>query len=370
MSKILHIIGSVNLSQGGPIHGIINLNYLYKKEGKELDILCFESFSNHSDLFNDINIIKLKSFKLFNYHYSSELHDWLKENAHNYSRIIINGIWQYSSYGSYRCLNKLKIGYEIFTHGMLDPWSIRNNLFKRIKKTIYFYFFEYFVLKNAKYVCFTSAEEKRLALNSFLGIKLKAKLVNYGIPAPILAWKNSSLFVKKYPLIKNKKVILFLSRVHPKKGLNLLITAFAILYKDKKDIILVVAGSGDISYMNSLIKLSKNLGISNKIIWTGMLVGELKWSAFNSSNIFCLPSHQENFGIVIPEALSTGLPVIISNKVNIYSDIFNYNAGIVIEDDLEGVINGLCIWNNSTKDQLLDFKKNAIKCFEEKFRLY
>jgi glycosyltransferase involved in cell wall biosynthesis len=367
MLKILHIISSMNLINGGPAHGIINLNKTYKEKGLSLDVLCLEKNIDPSFFFDGINIITLNSFNLFNYYYCPDLDLWLKKNASNYSKIIINGIWQYHSFQAPRTLKKLNISYEIFIHGMLDPWSIGNSPFKKIKKTIYFYLFEYYSLKNAKNVIFTCEEEKRLASTAFKKIKFKAKIIRYGITSPPTQWLKSKLFLKKYPSAKNKKIILFLSRIHPKKGLDLLLHAFSILYKNNPHYILVIAGTGDISYINFLKKLSDKLGIADKIIWMGMVYGELKWSTFFSSDIFCLPSHQENFGIAIVESLSSGLPVLISNKVNIHYEISNHNAGIIFEDNLQGLISALREWNNLTKNELLNFKKNAKKCFTSNF---
>ena len=369
MNKILHIIASPDLNTGGPIHGILNFNKIYLKKGFSLDIVSFDKDAPKFDLSPNIRIINLNALKLFNYYYCKSFNSWLEKNAKNYSMIFINGIWQNHSIQAMVVLKKLNIPYRIFTHGMLDPWSIRNSFFKRIKKTIYFYLFEYHVLKNAEFVLFTCEEECRLARSAFKFIKFNSKVVRYGTVSPPIQFAKSKLLFKSYPMLKKRKIILFLGRVDRKKGLDLLIRAFAILYKKSDQFVLLIAGSGDIGYIKELKNISASLGVSEKVIWMGMIHDELKWSTFYSSDIFCLPSHQENFGIAIVESLSAGLPVLISNKVNIFSEISKDKAGIIFEDNLEGILNALREWNKLPVKELQSFKQNAEKCFKKNFLL-
>jgi glycosyltransferase involved in cell wall biosynthesis len=369
MLKILHIIQSTDLNNGGPIRGILNLNSIYLNSGYSLDILTFNKDASKFDLPPNVRIINLNVLKLFNYYYCKSLTSWLEKNAKNYNKILLNGIWQNHSIHSSIVLKKLDIPYSIFPHGMLDPWSIRNSFFKRIKKTIYFYLFEYHVLKSAEFVIFTCEEECRLARSSFKFIKFNSKVIRYGMPPPPIQFAKSKLLFKSYPMLKKRKIILFLGRVDKKKGLDLLIRAFAILYKNSDQFVLLIAGSGDIGYIKELKNISGSLGVSEKVIWMGMIHDELKWSTFYSSDIFCLPSHQENFGIAIVESLSAGLPVLISNKVNIFSEISKDKAGIIFEDNLEGILNALREWNKLPVKDLLCFKQNAKKCFKKNFLL-
>jgi glycosyltransferase involved in cell wall biosynthesis len=369
MLKILHIISSSDLNNGGPIRGILNLNNVYAKRGFNLDILCFDKDAPKFDLPTNVNIITLKALKLYNYYYCKSLTSWLEKNAKNYNKIFLNGIWQNHSFQSMVALKKLNIPYSVFVHGMLDPWSIRNSFFKRIKKAIYFYLFEYHVLKNAKFVIFTCEEESRLARSAFKFIKFNSKVIRYGMAPPPIQFAKSKLLFMTYPMLKKKKIILFLGRVDRKKGIDLLIRAFAILYKNSDQFVLLIAGSGDFDFTKELKNLSASLGISEKVIWMGMIHDELKWSTLYSSDIFCLPSHQENFGIAIVESLSAGLPVLISNKVNIYSEISEDKAGIIFENNLEGTLHALREWNKLSVKELLSFKQNAKKCFKRRFLL-
>ena len=143
------------------------------------------------------------------------------------------------------------------------------------------------------------------------------------------------------PELKGRKFILFLSRIHPKKGVDLLIQAFARHAKTFPEIDLVIAGPDQTGSKSALQKLARELGVDNRIYWPGMLSGDAKWGAFRSAEFFVLPSHQENFGIVVAEAMALSKPVLITNKVNIWREIEADGAGLVVNDDVEGIAAGL-----------------------------
>src|SRR6185437_1538003 len=109
-----------------------------------------------------------------------------------------------------------------------------------------------------------------------------------------------------------------LGRIHPKKGTDILIASFAASLAKNPDWQLVIVGPDQIGWQKELQALAESLGVSNRITWTGALAGSLKWGAFSASELFVIPSHQENFGIVVAEAMSCNLPVVMSNKVNIW----------------------------------------------------
>jgi glycosyltransferase involved in cell wall biosynthesis len=130
-----------------------------------------------------------------------------------------------------------------------------------------------------------------------------------------------------------------------------------------------LAGPDDVGWRTQLEQQASTLGISDRITWTGMLSGDLKWGAFHASTAFALPSHQENFGIAVAEALSCSLPVVISNKVNIWREIESDNAGFVAADTLEGTCQLLAKLFACTPGQMTTLKNDALKCFKHRFDL-
>ena len=169
------------------------------------------------------------------------------------------------------------------------------------------------------------------------------------------------------PLLPSKKYLLFLSRIHQKKGVDLLIKA----YKKTKSAVygklpqLVIAGPGlDTEFGKEIKELADN---EPDIIFPGMLSGQLKWAAFYGCEAFILPSHQENFGIAVVEALASGKPVLISDKVNIWREIDREKAGIVMPDTEEGVHQTLLKWFSMSPDEKGIMAEQATIAFAKHF---
>jgi glycosyltransferase involved in cell wall biosynthesis len=139
-------------------------------------------------------------------------------------------------------------------------------------------------------------------------------------------------FYEMYPLTRQKKILLFLSRIDPKKGIDLLLPAFAAIQADHPDAVLVIAGEGEKHYVESLKAITASFSIADRILWTGFLTGQDKLDALAAAYLFLLPSHSENFGIAAAEALAAGLPVITGKGVAISEEIKAEKAGFIAEN--------------------------------------
>lgn len=302
------------------------------------------------------------------YCFNKRLTPWLKVNAEKYDRIIINGLWQYQGFGAWRALRKSKIPYYVYSHGMLDPWFKEAYPFKHLKKWLYWPWAEYRVLRDAKAVVFTCEEERILARKSFWLYKVNEAVTSYGTSTPPQdADRLKAVFFDAFPALKEKRIFLFLSRIHEKKGLDLLITAFSSVALQDPKLQLVIAGPDSTNLMPALKMQADLLGISDRITWPGMLQGDLKWGAYHSAEAFVLSSHQENFGIVVAEALGCGLPTLISNKINIWREIEADGAGIVNADTVDGTIDTLNKYLSMTESAKKDMRQNARECFSKRY---
>jgi glycosyltransferase involved in cell wall biosynthesis len=132
---------------------------------------------------------------------------------------------------------------------------------------------------------------------------------------------------------------------------------------------LVMAGPGDEALTRQLQARAQSLGLAARISWPGMLSGDLKWGAFHACEVFCLPSHQENFGIAVVEAMACSRPVLISDKVNIWREIAEDRAGFVESDTLEGTTALLQRWLAATPAELDAMRAAALRSFEQRFRM-
>jgi len=306
------------------------------------------------------------------YGYCPRFVPWLREHCREFGFVVVNGIWQYNSFATWRVLRKSGFPYFVFTHGMLDPWFKKHYPLKHLKKWLYWPWAEYRVLRDAAAVLFTCLEEKILARRSFWLYRCNEAVVNYGTSG----WKGDAaeqkrLFLDKWPELKGKRLILFLGRVHEKKGGDLLVDAFQKLVCERPDTDyhLVMAGPADNSFGRKLKKLVATYGIEDRVTWTGMIEGDVKWGAFQAAEVFILPSHQENFGISVAEALSASLPVLISNKVNIWREIDQDKAGLVENDDLQGTYALLRRWVDLDEREREEKRDIARACFMQNFEI-
>ncbi len=307
----------------------------------------------------------------YRYSYSPRLVPWLRENAHAFDIVIVNGIWQYQLFGTWRALHRTTTPYVVFTHGMLDPWFKQAYPLKHIKKWLYWPWANYPALRDARLVIFTCDEERALARQSFALYRVREAVVNYGTAGVVGdAELQREAFLDRYPELRNRRVALFLGRIHEKKGCDLLIKAFAQTLAADPQWRLVIAGPGDGGWQSELGSLARKLGIDHLITWTGMVTGDLKWGALRSSEVFVLPSHQENFGIVVAEALACGVPVLLSDKVNIWREVQHDEAGIVAADDLPGTCRLLARWAGLSALQRDAVAANARPCFLRRFEIH
>jgi glycosyltransferase involved in cell wall biosynthesis len=369
--RILRAIKSTDRAGGGPIEGIIQSSQVLLEWGHTVEIVCLDSPSAPWLKSFPIATHALGSTKTNKYGYSSNYVPWLRKNAGNYDVVVVHGIWQYSSFGVWIALRKLGIPYFVFTHGMLDPWFKRTYPLKHLKKWLYWPWAEYRVLRDAQAVLFTSEEERILAQKSFWLYKCNEIVVNYGTAAPTGdAALQRQVFLNQFPELRHKRILLFLGRIHVKKGCDLLIEAFAKVAGSEDSLHLVMAGPDQTGWQAELQSLAKQLGIEQKITWTGMLSGDLKWGAFHAAEVLVLPSHQENFGIVVAEAMACKLPVLISNKVNIWREIATTGAGLVANDDLDGTTQLLQKWLAMSLDEQQTMQQKAKQYFTERLEIH
>ncbi|GAC16448.1 glycosyltransferase [Aliiglaciecola lipolytica] len=367
--KILRVISSVDKTNGGPINGLLNSSKELVARGHEVTVLSLDDpLDNHVATF-PFPLVTFKS-RLGALKYSSQFSLWLEQNVSNFDVVIIHGIWQFHSYAAAKACVKQNVPYVLFTHGMLDPWFTETNLLGRVKKTIYWKLFERHAINNAAQVLFTSKEELRLARKPFSPYSPNEKVVAYGSPIPNTNEANAKhAFFAKFPNLQDKLFLLFLSRIHEKKGIDLLIEAMGEFNDKYPDMQLAIAGPDHNKLQPKLQERAKALNIEDRISWLGMLDAEIKWGAFYACDAFVLPSHQENFGIVVSEALSTGTPVLITKKVNIWTEVVDANAGFAEADSVTGVKSVLNSWLSLDPEGCLQMKQNALDCYKRNFSM-
>ena len=347
--RILHIIQTLNPEAGGPTESVrVLLSYGpigYTGEVVTLDdpaapYLASVGFPVHA--LGPVRTI---------YGFNRKLLPWLKANRHRFDGFVVNGLWQYCGLCALLALAGKK-PYVVFSHGMLDPYFKHAFPLKHLKKWLYWIPVEYWVLRRAFRVLFTSKAEKRLAEQSFWLHNWTPHVVPYGASGPPPDPESlKRAFFARCPGAVNQRFLLFLGRIHRKKGCDMLIDAFARVAALDPDLHLVMAGPDQQHWRTRLETECLRHGISDRVHWPGMLRGDAKWGSFYAAEAFILPSHQENFGIAVAESLACSTPVLLADKVNIAQDIAEDGAGYVELDTPEGTVALLERWIATSPDE-------------------
>ncbi|TPQ48979.1 glycosyl transferase [Prosthecomicrobium hirschii] len=378
---ILHIIASVDPRGGGPIEGVVQ--QALKRTGPDFDVQI-ASLDAPDDpwvlacpvkvfaLGQRRNVNKAWAHKIpwYRYGYQSAIVPWLKQNISRYDVVVVNGLWNYATMAARRALVGSGVPYVVFTHGMLDPWFKKVAPFKSLLKQIFWLFCEGPLLNSANYVLFTTEDERIVSRRAFLPYRIQERVVGYGT-ADIAgdAAMQIKTFRQALSLPDDRRYLLYLSRIHPKKGVDDLIRAFGEAASNHPGLDLVIAGPDQTEWIPALKEIAKTYGVESRIHWPGMLTGDAKWGAYRGCEAFILPSHQENFGIVVAEALSAGKPVLISNKVQIWREVADAQAGFVDTDDLGGTIRLVRQFIDWPKSEADMAGERARKLFLEKFEI-
>jgi len=368
--KILRSIHSVNPALGGPIESVKQSSAVLVRRGHEVEIISLDAPTDPWVRDCPLPVHALGPGR-GHYGYAPSFSGWIRERHAQYDAVIVQGLWQYSSFGVRGALRGTPTPYFVFPHGMLDPWFKRTYPLKHLKKLLYWPWAEYRVLRDASAVLFTSEEERRLARESFWPYRCNEVVVNYGTAAPEIDLASAREdFFGSFPQLRGRRFLLFLGRLHEKKGCEELLQAFASIRNSSRaeqSLEIVLAGPcADPAYHEQLKRLASR---ASGITFTGMLTGSLKWGAFSAADAFILPSHQENFGIAVVEALASGTPVLISNKVNIWREIVSDEAGYVENDDLAGTARLIEHWVGTAPDVRAAMKENAEACFARHFEI-
>ena len=335
--RILHVIATMAPSSGGPREGLLRTSEALARLGCHTEVVTCDR-PGSPWLAELPLVVHALGPPTRRYHFARRIVPWLRMNRGRFDAGIAHGIWNFASLGTWLGFKGGRTPYLIFTHGMLDPYFAAAQPWKWRAKQLFWWALERRVLRDAAMVLFTTEEERRLAIQAFPADRFRQRVVAFGTadndgdPAA-----QRAAFRRYVPALGERRFLLFLSRIHPKKGCDLLVRGFAAVAHANPDLDLVIAGPDETGWRAKLERLAAELGVASRVHWPGLLTGDEKWGAFRACEAFVLPSHQENFGIVVAEAMASGAPVLITDKVNIWREVDSAGAGLVASDDLAGV---------------------------------
>ena len=375
--RILNVASSINPAAGGIAESILRLSKAAMTLGHEVETVSVDP--PDSPWKKNLEVpVHLKGPARGPLEYSHDFNQWLMANSGRFDVLISHGLWRYNSRAARLAARSAGRPYFVFPHGMLDPWFKRYYPVKHLYKTVYWWLTEYPVMRDARAVLFTCQEELLLARESFRPYNCVERVVPLGTSEPPEnRVEQQQAFAAKFPELQGKRVILFLGRLHVKKGCDLLLRAFLNLLETKpretwRDLHLMMAGpSSHPEYLKLLTQLAAQCEALSpgSVSIPGMLSGDLKWGALRQAEVFALPSHQENFGIAVVEALACGTPVLISRPVNIWREIESSGAGLVDSDDDEGCSRLLERWLDLPAEGKSGMAVKAVKSFKQNFEI-
>jgi glycosyltransferase involved in cell wall biosynthesis len=333
--RVLHLIPYMHPNAGGPPVVVDRWATQQRQLGCQVEVLTTNGYAGNDRSWVQtyaenypIHVGRKRGPNGFGFSYGlrRKLLDVLPET----DLVHVHNLWGYANQLAAKFCPRYDVPFVVSTHGMLDPHSVSR---KKWKKRAYGSLKEWPALRKASGLIFTHQEEDRLARQSAdkLPDGFVVPLATDEPPQGDLSAQEDA-FYKRFPSLRDRRIVLFFGRLHSKKGLDLLIPAFAKSVAKNPDLCLVLAGPCDESYLSELRSLLSQHGIEDKALFTGSLSGDEKWGALSAADLFALPSYQENFAIAVVEAIRAGTPVLLSKRVNIWEDLVN--AGVAMSTEL------------------------------------
>lgn len=369
--KILQVIPYFDWSYGGPVKVVYDISNELSKLGNEVEVYTTDVGKNGR--IKNENFIKSKSFKIsyfpcdnnflahrFKLHFSKDMLLEIKNNIKKFDVVHIHEWRGIPHKYIYEYAKKNDVPYVLQAHGSSPRQIYDQNMLFILSKYGYDKLIGKKIISNAKKLIALNNNEKMQFLNQGVPEK-KIEIVPNGVNLENKCFKQKGLFKQKYGIPIDSKLILYLGRITPIKGLELLIKSFFLLNNEKNDSILVITGP-DYNYLNKLKKLVHSLKLSEKIIFTGPLFGIDKLEVFSDTDLFILPSIYETFPISVIEACAHGIPVIVTHNCLI-ADIIHENVGYAVESNEESIKEAIIniLYNKDIKDSFSESGKKLIK---------
>lgn len=341
--RVLHVVAGISPVYGGTTQAVLEMCQALRRAGVEADIATTDEDGAGGNWAVPLGRpVEIGGMAIYHFHspflrrygVSPGLVGWSRRNIRRYDLVHIHGFFSYVVLPSAYVAQRNGLPYLVRPSGELDSYSLRQ---RGGWKRIYLWGIGARILQDAAAIHCTSELERTHVER--LGIPVRTAVIPLGVNSSFFQAFPRGEFREKYPWVGSRKIVLFLSRLAPKKGLDLLIPALASLRRD--DFVLVIAGLGSPDYERQVRDMVRDRGLASRTIFTGFVQGEDKYAVLADADIFVLPSRDENFGLAVAEAMAAGLPVIISDQVAFHLEVETAQAGILVPCTVTGVAEGL-----------------------------
>jgi glycosyltransferase involved in cell wall biosynthesis len=368
--KVLHVLASLGPLRGGPSFVLRNMATGLAERGIQVDVATTDD--NGPERLN-VPLSLPVSEEGATYWYfrrqtkfytcSHAMAKWLWKNVANYDLIHIHAVFTFPSSVAAWTAQAKGVPYIVRPLGILNQWGLKNRhpLLKKLSLCA----IEGNILKRASLIHYTSAGERMEAESA--GIRTESTIIANPVDLDLGGKQRyAGLFRQLYPMFRNRPLVAFLSRIDEKKGIDLLIRAFAVLRERMPDAALVIAGSGNPKLVESLKRQASEVGLDEHLVWPGFLQGDQKGALLADADVFVLPSYSENFGVAVVEALAYQIPIVISDQVGIHDQISSYGAGLVVPCDEHALADALALLLSQPR-QCEDLRRNADRLLRDCF---
>jgi glycosyltransferase involved in cell wall biosynthesis len=341
--KILHVIPALGATYGGTSIIIPSLAAALGQQGVQADIVTTnidgaQTLNVPTNIWVEGDSHRTQYFPcwaLQDYKISVPLSRWLSQHLKQYDIVHLHAIFSLTNAPAYRLCQRHGIPYVISPHGMLEMWAMS---YKRWKKLPYYKTIEQPALEKACAIIGAASEINRLTP---LNLPTPLKIIPNGI------WRSThtkpgdrDLFYQQFPETRNKPLILFLGRIDPKKGLDLLAQAFASVRQQFPTAHLVLAGPDNIGFTPKAASYFAEMGCLDAVTFTGMLAGEMKQAALAAAQVYTAPSYSEGFSMSVLEGMASGLPCVITTGCN-FPEAATAQAAHVVEIEATAIAKAL-----------------------------
>ena len=340
--RILHVISGMDSRGGGPAIAMAGLAKAQRAAGLEIAALATWTKGSNQDIADDLTAAGIHVTRVGPAKGALRRHPQLvpalRAEMNAADVLHIHGLWEEIQHQSATIARQLRKPYVVTPHGMLTPWSLRQ---KWLKKKLYLMLRLRADLDRAGAIHFTSNAERDLVAP----LKLKPRAIVETLGVDLREFETlppPGSFRARFPAIRDRKIILFLGRLHPGKGMEYLIPAMERLQGD--DALLVAVGPDSMGFQSTLEDLAREHRVADRVLFTGMLRGVDRIAALVDATVFALPSEHENFGVVVIEALAAGTPVVVSDAVALKDEIVAAGVGSATPIDVDRIAAELRRW--------------------------
>lgn len=371
---LIHVIHSLNPLNGGTTSSVRDLAEQCSNAEVASEILSLDAPSAPWLKSSTVSTVG-GGPGISHYGWSPKFSKLLDSRLRPDSCVVVHGLWQHHAVAARTICSHTDTPYVVWPHGMLDPWALRHSLPKRILKALNWSLLMRRVVQEASLICFTTEAEQEAAAGSLRNFDTPQSIVPLGVSGPPdsianlrEAWQGS------HPDLQHQRIVLFLGRLHHKKGCDLLIDGFARWRRDHLPAgtqyhLRMVGPPSSQAYLRHLQDRSVKAGLipGRDVSFPGMLQGALKWQEIASAEAFILPSFQENFGLAVGEALAAGLPALLSDRVNTSRWVRTAQAGLVAPATEAGVVDMLIQSAALDPASRIRMSRRAIELYAAKF---